>query len=134
MTKSGTASKRLTPKRIALSTASACLLMAALLLAISAMISRELLSLSYGRVYACVCMFSGSTLGSLLLTSGLSEGKAIAALVNAGVLTALILVAGVIVGQGSVSAAAIPHQLICTSTGSITGCIPTLRKIKRKRR
>lgn len=134
MTKSGTVSKRLTPKRVLLSSASACLLMAALLLAISALINRELLPLSYGRVYACACMFSGSALGSLLLTSGAGEGKAIAALVNAGAITALILVAGVITGKGSVSAAAIPQQLICTALGSITGCILTLRKIKRKRR
>lgn len=134
MSKSGTASKKMTPKRVALSSAAACLLMTALLLAVSAMISRELLPLSYGRAYACVCMFSGSVLGSLLLTSGASEGKAIAALVNAGVITALILAAGVIMGQGSVSAAAIPYQLMCTALGSITGCILTLRKTKRKRR
>ena len=134
MTKSGAASKKLTPKRVVLSIVSACLLMVVLLLAISELISRELLPLSYGRAYACVCMFSGSTLGSLLLTSGASEGKAIAALVNAGVITALILAAGVIMGQGSVSAAAIPQQLICTALGSITGCILSLRKMKRKRR
>lgn len=134
MTKSGTASKKMTPKRVALSSASACLLTAALLLAISEMISRELLPLSYGRAYACVCMFSGSALGSLLLTSGVSERKAIAALVNAGVIMALILVAGVIMGQGSVSAAAIPYQLMSTVLGSITGCILTLRRTKRKRR
>ena len=134
MSKSGAASKKLTPKRVALSTASACLLMAALLLAISTMISHEMLPISYGRAYACVCMFSGSTLGSLLLTSGVSDGKAIAALVNMGVITALIFMAGVIMGQGSVSAAAIPYQLLCTALGSITGCIPTLRSVKRKRR
>lgn len=134
MTKSGASSKKLTPKRVVLSSALACALMAALLLAISALISRELLPLSYTRAYACVCMLSGSALGSLLLTSGVSEDKAIAALINAGVLMALILTVGVIAGQGSVSAAAIPYQLLCVALGSITGCIPTLRGSKRKRK
>lgn len=134
MTKSGASSKKMTPKRVALSSVLACMLMAALLLAISALISRELLPLSYGRPYTCVCMFSGSALGSLLLASGMSDGKAIAALINAAVMMVLIFVAGVIAGQGSISAAAIPYQLLCVAGGSITGCIFTLRKIKKKRR
>lgn len=134
MSKSGAASKKLTPKRIVLSAASACVLMASLLLVISAMISRELLPLSYGRVYTCVCMFCGAASGSLLLASGVSEGKAIAALVSAGVITALILTCGVIMGQGRVSASVIPYQLLCIVAGSITGCIPFGRKTKRKRK
>ena len=134
MTKSGTASKKLTPKRVAISSVLACALMAALLLAISSLISRELLPLSYERVYICICMFSGSALGSLLLVSGMNEGKAIAALINAGAIMVFIFIAGVIAGQGSISASAIPYQLLCVALGSITGCISTLRKIKRKRR
>ena len=50
MTKSGTASKKLTPKRVAISSVLACALMAVLLLAISSLISRELLPLSSGRI------------------------------------------------------------------------------------
>ena len=134
MTKSGVASKKLTPKRVVLSSALACALMAALLLAISALISRELLPLSYARAYACVCMYSGAALGSVLLASGVSEGKAIAALINAGVLMALIIAVGLLMGEGSVSASAIPYQLLCVALGSITGCIPTLKVSKRKRR
>lgn len=134
MTKSGTASKKLTPKRVAMSAALACIFTAAMLLAVSTLISHELLPLSYERIYACICMFSGSALGSVLLASGVSEGKAIAALINAAVIMALIFTAGVIAGQGSISASAIPYQLLCVALGSITGCIPTLRKIKRKRK
>ncbi|MCM1148653.1 MAG: hypothetical protein NC319_01000 [Butyricicoccus sp.] len=134
MTKSGVSSKKLTPKRVALSSAFACALMAALLLAISALISRELLPLSYARAYACVSMFSGAALGAVLLASGVSEGKAFAALINAGMLVALVLIVGLIAGQGSVSASAIPYQLMCIALGSITGCIPTLRVTKYKRK
>lgn len=134
MTKSGVSSKKLTPKGVALSSVLACALMAALLLAISALISRELLPLSYARAYACVSMFSGAAMGSVLLASGVSEGKAIAALINAGVLMALILTVGLITGQGSVSASAIPYQLLCVTLGSITGCIPTLKVTKRKKK
>lgn len=134
MAKSGTASKKLTPKRVALSAVLACLLTAAMLLAVSALISRELLPMSHERVYACICMFSGAALGSVLLASGVSEGKAIAALINAAVIMAIIFAVGVIAGRGSISAAAIPYQLLCVALGSITGCIPALRKIKRKRR
>lgn len=134
MTKSGAASKKLTPKRVALSSALACALMLGMLLAVSALISRELLPLSHERTYGCVCMFAGSALGSVLLVSGMSEGRAIAALINAGVIIVLIFAAGVAAGEGRISAAAIPYQLLCVGLGSITGCISTLRKIKRKRR
>lgn len=134
MTKGSSVAKKLSIKRIAFAVLLTCAIVIVLLFASAALISREILPANLGRAYIIFSIIAGTTAGSSLLSSGVNEGKAIAALINAAMILVIILTTGLIIGKGSISASAIPYQLLCVALGSITGCILTARKRKKKRR
>jgi peptidoglycan/LPS O-acetylase OafA/YrhL len=132
MTKTASASKKLTPKRIICAAALTWLVTAAVLLAIATLISLEVLAQDMW-IYTYAAAVIGSAAGAMFLCSGMYQGKAVAALVNALAFFALIILFSLIAGEGGTSVETLWYDLMCVVVGSITGCILTLRKRSRRK-
>ena len=134
MSKSNAPGRRITPKRIALSVLLSCAVTLGMLYVLAVLVSRELLPMGAETLYTVLAVFLGAAAGSAVLAAGVGEKKALAIPAVVVSLLALLVLGGLAVGKGSLLPAAIAGPCAGTALGSITGCIMTAAKPRRRKR
>ena len=134
MSKSSAPGRRITPKRIMISVLLSCAVTLAVLYLLAVLVSREVLPMGAGTLYAVLAVFLGAVAGSALLCAGVQEKKALS--IPAVVLSLLVLLAlgGLAAGKGSLSPVALAGPCAGAVLGGITGCILTAAKPQRRKR
>ena len=109
------------------------LIMVVVLLLEAVLISRELLPLHLGKVYIVFSLVLASAVGAGILTK-MSPGKKMPLALGNGALVFLVfLLLGLCVGKGSVGFSAVLYGAACIAAGSITGCVITAVKPRRRK-
>ncbi len=132
MKKGSTRVKEINIKILLISTIFGAAAALIILLAVSAMISRETIPTGYEKIYIAVCLVVAGVVGTWISASYMNCKKIFAAIWNTVSSEALFLLAAAFLKEKAFDFHQMPFQVLCIGLGGITGSILSAKGTRRK--